>query len=230
MSEKEIYSKDFLRDIASALERADFEGIGDERHEFSDSFEKRMESLAALVDRPRITGGRILRVLIAAIIIIALIIGTMSVTAQKSPQPGFYMNVYRTHSDISFLPTDPESGHLIADGIPSHIDEVYRPTYIPDGYDEESVTANDWLCNRVKYRKPSGSEIIFEQFTLHANLSVDTEDAPLKVMYVDDLMIYYNYKNRLYHCYWIQGKYAFSLFSSCPLGETVRIIRSVERV
>ena len=229
MAEIKRYSMEYYREIAEILEKNDFAHIPANEeikgtHKFSDSFNKRMQILIDSFDRPRKMSPAVRRILIVAAIILAIIIGTISVGAIKSPIIEFLQSVSPDHTSAQFVDVD-SSGNIANDN-PTSLEAIYEPTYMTEGYERASVFLSETIRN-IEYKNITQGKIIFSQSLLITDLFINTEDEGMEITYVGDIRVYYCYKNGTYRAYWMQNGYSFSLLFCSSLQETVKIIESV---
>ena len=91
------------------------------------------------------------------------------------------------------------------------IEEVYEPTYVPEGYtlENEMITP---ICSQYKFIDASNNYIYFEQRTLNeTNFFIDNESGYSKIKEIEAYDIYYRYTGESFIYLWNDGKYSLSL-------------------
>lgn len=138
-------------------------------HNFSSEFERKMKHLIrkANIKYVNINKFRVRRSIVAASLIIIIIAASMSVEALRLPVIKLTEKIYTEFSEILF--NNEENIE-----VPETIEDVYVPSYIPDGYtllEEEDMK----LMHFMVYSNENEQEIMVEQFTLSVSMAVDTE-------------------------------------------------------
>lgn len=168
-------AKEILKEALEASMRKELETIPSnsslsDSHVFSVEFEEKMKRLMKRVNIKyiNINKFRIRKSILAASLIIAIAAASMSVEAIRLPIIRLTEKIYTEFSEILFHNEESIK-------VPETIEEVYVPSYIPEGYtllEEEDLKLMYFLF----YTNEKGQEISVEQFTLSVSMAVDTED------------------------------------------------------
>lgn len=98
------------------------------------------------------------------------------------------------------------------------IEEIYEPTYMPEGYSlEESIV----LIGSVNYRFVNNDNniILFEQHALDGTfLVIDSESGYSEIKDIENYNMYHRYTNRNHYYIWNDGKYGLRIRSTVELS------------
>lgn len=147
---------------------------------------------------------RIIAILVAA----ALILTSCGIIFRNEIRD-FAENIYEFFVKISYSESDPN-------GV--SIEEVYKLTYIPEGYylEEEIILA---VNTSYIFTNSDGSTILFDQYILDGtNFFIDIENGYTKIVDIQNYEIYYKFADKYHYYLWNDGKYALSLRSSVKLS------------
>lgn len=193
---KELFIKAFLEaeEISNARGMQAADAVT-----FSNAFEKRMNKLLEKEKSMRLSTGRTIRnsLVAAAIAILVLLTGLMSVAATREPIVEFVKRVFPQFNEITL---DETSCPPI-----SMIETEYTITNLPKGYVLDTYWRGELSVQSV-WKNESGEKIYFRQNTLDSNYSVDTE-CTYEELYVNGYRAYY-YTTGIV---WTDGVYWFSL-------------------
>lgn len=138
-------------------------------YSFSAEFERKMKRLIkkSHIKYVNINKFRIRKSNVAASLIIIIAAASMSVEAIRIPVIKLTEKIYTEFSEILFDNEDNIE-------VPETIEDVYVPSYIPEGYtllEEEDLK----LMHFFVYSNEKEQEIMVEQFTVSVSMAVDTE-------------------------------------------------------
>ena len=181
----------------------------------SQAFERRMEKLW------RSTGSKTTRrktkqILLVAILA-AMMASVMSVQAIREPVVNFLMDIYDRCTDIIFQISANEAVEEI---------DFYVPAP-PAGYVE---TGREELQTQVKveYANRSGGYMRYTQYDLEGlSLSVDTEDADVRVEEIQGISVFSYSKNGLNSIVWSDGNFGYKVNATCSFPELMEIVEDV---
>ena len=149
------------------------------------------------------------RAKIAAAAVAATLILAGCTAAYGDEIRDFVETIYEDYISIGF--EDPDEA-------PKHIEEYYELTYIPEDYYIKNNTRSSSF-NKYILENDQGKIIIFDQFLLSSNSSIDSEHGEQYMLYIDGKEIYC----RVYDancCYiWNDGRYSMSIFSIDQIDE-----------
>ncbi len=176
-----------------------------EYHKFSLEFEEKIKILIKKekIKYVKIAGYKIKRSIVAAASIIIILFTSMTVEAIRLPVISFIEKVYDKFSELIF---DQEQDK----NIPTKLVQIYEPQIIPDGYSKLEET-NFETFYQIIYSNSEKDEIIFEQFTLNYDVTINTEGINTKEININGVSgITYNQKG-LTTIIFNDGNYAYSI-------------------
>lgn len=146
---------------------------------------------------------RILALLIAAAV---LIIGSITVYANKDAIVQFVQKIFGDHIEVSYA----NQGNV--EGIPEWIEQEYTLTYVPAGYiftnstDEFSLVCTEW-------RNESGKYLRFSQSVVDGGIhGIDSEYSTSERMHIGEFDIYCTQHNSIDRTYlWSDGVYVYKI-------------------
>jgi len=213
-------SNELLREALLELTLEEFRDIPPEDEidmEFSEGFEKRLRKRLREELDPPYTGrcrcSRPLRRLVVALLILAaLTVTAVATPAIREGLIGFFTHNKGTHYQFSF---DPEQ----AATAPRTIETEYCPTYIPEGYVEDTHLVTDGSIIRM-WRSDKGEYILFVQETIppesegpHPN----AENVTVNTMELNGYEVFFvQSESEMY--FWTDNEYLYSLLF--PLSVT----------
>ena len=181
----------------------------------SQAFERRMEKLW------RSTGSKTTRRKTKQILLIAILAAMMasimSVQAIREPVVNFLMDIYDRCTDIIFQISANEAVEEI---------DFYVPAP-PAGYVE---TGREELQTQVKveYANRSGGYMRYTQYDLEGlSLSVDTENADVRVEEIRGISVFTYSKNGLNSIVWSDGNFGYKVNATCSFPELMEIVEDV---
>ncbi len=139
-------------------------------HSFSVDFEKQMKHLIkkANIKYINISKFKIRRSIVAASLILIILTASMSVEAVRMPVIRLTEKIYTEFSEILFENKDNIE-------VPEKIEEVYIPSYIPEGYTLTEEVDDMRSMHFFFYTNEEGQELSVEQLVLGVHMAVDTE-------------------------------------------------------
>jgi len=139
-------------------------------HSFSIYFEKKMKHLIkkANIKYININRFKIRRSIAAASLILIVLTASMSVEAVRMPVIRLTEKIYTEFSEILFENEDNIE-------VPQKIEEVYVPSYIPEGYTLTEEIDEMRSMHFFFYTNGEGQELSVEQLTFNVSMAVDTE-------------------------------------------------------
>lgn len=168
---------------------------------FSESFERKMDKLISKDNRIKLyTRRRISKGLIAAIIaIIIMFTGMMSISAARTPFLEF-LESWNIKGGTTDIRLHPEATPPV-----NTIETVYMLTTVPDGFELTTYQQEEYSVFAV-WQNKNGEEIVFNQFILDSNISVDN-----KHEYEEFEMNGYKAYSANDYLLWTDGYYWFDL-------------------
>lgn len=141
-----------------------------EYHSFSFEFEKNMKQVIkkSKVKYININRFRIRKSIVAASLIIFIFAASMSVEAVRVPMIKLTETIYTEFSEILF--NNEENIE-----VPRTIEDIYVPSYIPEGYTLTEESEDMKLMHYMVYTNEEDQIIYVDQYTLGVSMSVDTE-------------------------------------------------------
>ena len=166
-------ANEILKEALIAAIDKELEGIPSnlaDYHSFSSGFEKKMKQLIkkAKIKYISINRFRIRRSIAAASLILIILTASMSVEAVRMPIIRLTEKIYTEFSEIIFENEDNIE-------VPEKIEEVYVPSYIPEGYTLKEEVNDMRSMHFFFYTNEEGQELSVEQLVLGVHMSVDTE-------------------------------------------------------
>lgn len=192
--------------------------------EFSEEFEAWGQSMIA---SPK-PAARPLRKSLRRLILIAAILAALVTTAMATPAIRealikFFAHNAGTHYEFSF---DPEQ----AAAAPKTIEKEYAPTYIPEGYREDSYIVTDEVISRV-WIAPTGRYLSFQQETIPKDSEGPHPNA--ENVFVDTLLLngyeVFLVRSSYYLYHWTDNEYFYQLIldPSIPEEERIQVFNSI---
>ena len=211
-SGKEIFS----RAVIDGFEEKYREGLAvsaSESGEFSRTHARRMSSIiGSKVKYVADKHTRIKRAALAALIAAALLLAGCAAIVYKEQIGDFFVEIRDTYIKGDFNKDEDANNQII--------EEIYVPTYIPNGYlpvKEQIIASN---MRYYEFNNDNGAVLIFEQATIEsANFFINNEDGYTNTITLDEKTVYYRVSNGTYAYIWNNEKYAFSLYSDTEINE-----------
>ncbi|MPM38229.1 hypothetical protein SDC9_84858 [bioreactor metagenome] len=173
-------------------------------HKFSYEFEKKMEKLIkiAKIKYFTIAGYKIKRSIAAVASIIIIISASMTVEAIRLPVINFIEKIYEEFSELIFNDKEENS--------PEKIDDKNEPKFIPDGYSKLEET-NYETYYQIIYSNAEKNELIYEQFTLNYDVTINSEGINTKEIFVNGTAGITYSQDGLTTVVFSDGMYAYSI-------------------
>ena len=187
-----------------------------------DEYENKIYSVINKSQVKRRHYSKRIAIILAAILVCLSMM--MSISAIRIKVIDFVVSIYEKYIALSI--DEPSSNY------PKTIEKVFKPTYIPDEYMENSFSQEQltvklsWNSSRLKIR-------FYQNVILNdTDVYLDNENSKSSSLKVGNITIYYILKNGEYSIKWINEGYLFLI--SCPESleweEIEKIIMSVEKV
>lgn len=226
MTEKELSGK---KKLVKALEK--YERSFEEKYppedmevEFSRQYEVYMEKLLSgkIPKRRKCCNTVGMRIAACVAVIMLVFGGSMTVKAFREPVVEFFTNVYEKIVEIFFDDDD------IAKA-PSEIETVYTLGYVPEGYEIESYSIDEFKIVSTTILSDGENIIVFRQHILDGMSGLDNEDTDYQYFYIDNTKIALTEKGKIKTFYWNNDKYSFVLNVDIEISDEkcIKIISSV---
>lgn len=215
---------------ASLEEFADIPDNEDEINvTFSPVFTAKAEKLVRNTQRKswRYVNTAMKRVAVAAIVAVLLATTAMAIPAVREEVIRFFIREQGTHIAVAF---DPKQ----AANAPECIETVYVPTYVPEGYQEDTRSASTSAVCAI-WHDDSGNSIVYHQLPVSDDPSksdqygVHSEGAKMQMLYLNGYRILSIYDDNVASYVWTDHEYFYDL-SCCntvPQNEMMRIFASI---
>lgn len=173
----------------------------------SETFTKKSEALIVQARKGRIQtlGKTARRLLLIAAILAMLVTTALAVPAVREGIIRFFTKNAGTHYEFSF---DPEQ----AATAPEYIEKVYKPTYIPEGFFEDTVFIDpSYVC--YFWYSESGEAITFDQMPIPNDTegpAPDAEEVTVEILNLDGYQVFVVHAEIvMYH--WTDNEYFYLL-------------------
>lgn len=223
-SGKEIFS----RAVIDGFEEKYREGLAVSAFEsdaFSRAHARRMSSiLDSRIKYVPDKRTRVKRAALAALIAAALLLAGCAAIVYKEQIGDFFVEIRDTYIKGDFIKDEDANNQII--------EEIYVPTYIPNGY----VQVKEQKLNSYalyEFSNDNGDVLIFEQVTIEsAKFFINNEDGYTNTITLDEKTVYYRVSNGTYVYIWNNEKYAFSLYSDTEINEEeiIQIIDGISAI
>ena len=142
---------------------------------------------------------------IAALIIVAMLLASLAVTAVafRKELKGFFVEIFESFTKLTSAPTE---------DAPKVIEKRYTIPTIPDGFvlidegDNEIIAQTLWLRDN--------DMLCLEQSVIGATIGMDTENGEYEKIEVNGFEGHKTYKDGIYTLTWIDAEYAFCIVCS----------------
>ena len=154
------------------------------------------------------------RVVLVAAILTALMAAALTVYAFREPLIKFFTRDAGTHYEFQFVT---EQG---AD-MPEHLEAVYKPTYLPEGFILKDQAISSAGVGFVWYNHDKDQYITFDQYTVSSigNSGPNAEGVTTKVQNIRGYEVFCVYDKGAIMYDWIGNGYICSLFCDPGVGE-----------
>lgn len=171
-----------------------------------------------LLERPekkavRTLGRGLRRAILIAAIIAALATTAMAVPAIREALIKFFSHNAGTHYEFSF---DPEQ----AATAPDIIEKEYAPTYIPEGYSEDTYIVTDVVIIR-EWVAENGEHLSFQQEAIPRNGEgphPNAENVSVETIYLNGYEVF-RVHSRGYMYHWTDNEYFYQLIFAPSISE-----------
>ena len=196
-------------------------------HKYSEKYQRRIKEAFAVFDTEKKPNTHLLRRRIILAIIIAALIGTITVAAYE-PARKFFLSIFSDHTEVT-----PSENSSEIDKHKATIEKKYSIT-VPAGYvlDKERSVETDEMISQIYYLSSDRTKSIgFKQLTKELySVSVDNEDTEL-VTKLDkngrELLIH-NYNDLSTFIIWDDGEYIFELSGEMSESKLMDIYYTAE--
>lgn len=215
---------------ASLEEFADIPDNEDEINvTFSPVFTAKAEKLVRNTQRKswRYVNTAMKRVAVAGIVAVLLATTAMAIPAVREEVIRFFIREQGTHIAVAF---DPKQ----AANAPECIETVHVPTYVPEGYQEDTRSASTSAVCAI-WHDDSGNSIVYHQLPVSDDPSksdqygVHSEGAKMQMLYLNGYRILSIYDDNVASYVWTDHEYFYDL-SCCNTvtqNEMMRIFASI---
>ena len=191
-------------------------------YDFDAKHERKMQKLLRMHKKPYYkmidTVGKRVAVIILTVLVL-LSTATFSVKALREPVVRFIITTYEKFSSLVF-------GAEGVEDIPKEIKEFFEPTYVVEGYREDSRNQSP-IARSITYTK-GDSVYIFRQYVLDGSEKiVDTENANAGMIEIEAGVAYYFVKNAESNLVWEDGKYSYFVGGTISREEAIAIANSI---
>lgn len=193
---------------------------------FSEEFEEAGAELVEKARRGKVpsVSRTLRRVLLVAAIVAALATTVMATPSFRDAVIRFFSSNAGTHYEFSF---DPEQ----AATAPEYIEKVYKPTYIPEGFSEDTVLIDtSWVV--YIWLSESGDFISLDQYPIPNDTEgprPDAEDVEVETLSLNGYEVFcvYSDGNTMYH--WTDNEYFYQMIfgPSVSEGECKKVFYSI---
>ena len=196
-------------------------------HKYSEKYQRRIKEAFSVFDTEKKPKIHLIRRRIILAIIIAALIGTITVAAYE-PARKFFLSIFSGHTEV----TPAENGSEI-DKHKTAIEKKYSIT-VPAGYvlEKESSVETDEMIIQVYYLNSDRTKpIVFKQLTRELyNVSVDNEDTELVSKFDKNgrELLIHNYNDLSISIIWDDGEYIFELSGEMSESELMEIYYTVK--
>ena len=193
-----------------------------EEHEFSQSFEKKMNKLIKRRNKPYYhiinTAGK--RIACIIVIIVLSLTTTLSVKAFREAFCDFFIEIFEKFSAINSIDKQEEY---------TEIKDIYEITYDLSGYEIE-FCQSDFTSHSVLYRKDD-VVIDFNQYAKgQYDMNINTEDTVIDTIEINgNEAIFYKDNHGYSNIIWRQDGYVFYISSNIMQDELIEIAKSVQK-
>ena len=191
-------------------------------HVFSGRFLRKMKAL--LKYERRGSFGRFATQLgrvVAAILVLVIMLNTVLVVSVEAYREKFFEIIQTVTEKFTSFFVDVDDDAPVTELVP--ID----PPYIPEGFDAIEKFS-DAVSHTVIYLNEEGQEIYYVQsLVVDGETHIDTEDAELQVIQIEDCSVYAVLKNDTTQLYWIDGNYEFFIISNADYESIIAVTEEI---
>jgi len=155
-------------------------------------------------------------------------IGVISSEAFRVKLLNFLVQIEKEYTSIDIRNSDFESSNLDYSNIPSNWGEIYVPEHVPEGFKIVN-TKNLSDVKIIHYEDDNKRFIVFEQSKSEkSNIRVDTENAAVQEVKINDAKGLLVEKNGLITIVWHNNDLSFSLMSRIDKEELLKMAESIK--
>lgn len=189
-------------------------------HKYSEKYQRRIKEAISVFDTEKKPKAHLIRRRIILAIVIAALIGTITVAAYE-PARKFFLSIFSDHTEVT-----PAENSSEIDRHKTAIEKKYSIT-VPAGYvlEKESSVETDEMIIQVYYLNSDRTKsIVFKQLTRELyNVSVDNEDTELVSKFDKNgrEILVHNYNDLSTSLIWDDGEYIFELSGEMSESELI---------
>lgn len=194
-----------------------------EEHIFSRKFEKKMSRLIKRRNKiyyPFINNTFKRTAVAIGALVIASTVSVVKIDALREVFVNIKFDIFEKYSVIT--PADDKQ-------VPETIEDIYEITYDLSGYEVISKYS-DITENSIDYIKED-IYIGYSQYVINGGFAINTEDAIIEIVMLDEYSAFYYVDNHNYHhLIWDNGEYLFSLKMNSEKKLLFDIANSIKKV
>lgn len=191
-------------------------------HVFSGRFLRKMKAL--LKYERRGSFGRFATQLgrvVAAILVLVIMLNTVLVVSVEAYREKFFELIQTVTERFTSFFVEADDDAPVTELVP--ID----PPYIPEGFDVIEKFS-DAVSHTVIYLNEEGQEIYYVQaLVVDGETHIDTEDAEMQVIQIEDCAVYAVRKNDTTQLCWIDGDYEFVIISNVEYETIIAVAEEI---
>ncbi len=183
--------------------------------ELSEEFRKKGRALIRQVKQTEIKKMRsaVRRMILIATSLVVLAITAFAIDTVQEENVHLLASNKGTYYEFTF---DDE----ILASAPKRIEKVYKPTYIPKGYREDGIVAEEWVV--YKWEGEAGKTVTFGQYIL-SNESVrpqpDAEGSSAEQFILNGYQVLCVFRDDIRMYFWTDNVYFYRLISSSTISK-----------
>ncbi len=227
-------NKSFLKEVAARVGELMVEELEADKTATLEGYtpsEKFTKSMQEMLEKPvkKRMPRSLKTIFVIAAILIMLFACAMGVSAIRKAIFNFFVSFCDDHAVIVY-----EASEVSADsaysGAPTEIEIYYEPTYIPEGYEKESLHSDN-ICYEVRY-SDGVYYYLFTQDLLSTVTVVDSEEKIFENVEINGTIGFYSDDSNASERYliWSDDTYTYTISSNSPdikLNEIVKIAESI---
>lgn len=218
-------SDEFLYKHIPRAEAAALESLPTENelnHTFSGRFLRKMKAL--LKYERRGSFGRFATRLgraVAAVLVVVIMLNTALVLSVEAYREKFFEIIQTVTERFTSFFVEVDDDAPVTEFVP------IEPPYIPEGFELIEQFSND-ISHTVIYLNEDGQEIYYEQSIItDGEHRVDTEDASVQVIEIENCTAYIVVKNDTTQVSWISENYRFLVISNADYETVMEIAEKI---
>lgn len=147
---------------------------------------------------------------------------TVSVEAFRIKLFNMIIDINNRYSEFTFEAEDSCTNDTVGEDL-----NGYYPSYIPEGYKIDELEEYDFN-QKIKFKTEDNKYLYFNQKKLETAYQVDTENAKVSTIYINEEKAILSIKNEYSIIVWANGEYTFSINGQLEKEEIVKMARSVK--